>query len=564
MQPELDKTGIHPNQKPMYKRIFISSILLIFGLLAYSQETQQNRYEQEENLIVDTLTADSVVIKGVHPWKEDGPVEPKEAFWSAYLHGGFNVFDGDFTSEKKHGVYAPSVGLGGMYHFNNTWGIGADYIFRMYRVTGRRNSSTAPIMLKGMAHQADAFITFDIFNAWRPQNRFKLFALNLMLGGGVTWFKNSIYYPNEYHTESDGVTITLPQRWNYKTAQQKSMSNDKYTCRSLFLAGATFEFNVTRGLAVGFRGVYNYYTKDDIDGRPRGNNNDGVFDATIILRYKINAVKRSHMANFRSEQVLARKIYDLNPNHGRDLDDMPTNTYFGEAAGRDTVVMIHRDTIVAVSGGGYVQKQQIKTEKLYYIYFDPNEYVLYDNALQTIQQVADLMNLNNNLCLEITGYCDNTGSDDYNMTLGSKRAHSVAEEFMMEYGIESSRIKEIGMGIIRGRRSTASYSPNRRVVIRVLTSDEFEQAHGQRPVANQQVPSPKNIVVKRGETLSKLARRYYGNTHCWIYIFEANLDVMPTPNSIHPGMELQIPSLTEKQMLITKEEAKERYENYKL
>jgi len=554
----------------MHKRLFaIITLFISISVLAFSQGESQVPAEQ-----VDTIKLDSVVLKGVHPWKEDGPVEPQKAYWSLYLHGGFNVFDGDFTSEKKHGVYAPSVGLGGMYHFNNTWGIGADYIFRLYRVTGKDNASTAPIMLKGMAHQADAFITFDIFNAWRPQNRFKLFALNLLVGGGVSWYKNSTFYPNEYHTEMDGVTITLPQRFNYHTAQQTTMSDDKYTCRSLFMAGATFEFNVTRGLAIGFRGVYNYYTKDDIDGRVRGNNNDGVFDATLMLRYKIQATKKSHVANFRSEQVLARKVYELNPDHGRGAatgnstyGDYPATNAIAAANGealKDTVVIVHRDTILAVDGTSRSTQSMSYDEKIFYIYFDPNEHTLYDSGLKVIQQVADRLSQDENLYIEITGFCDNTGTSEYNLNLGKRRAHSVAEEFIMEYGIDSTRIKEIGRGIIRGRRSTAAYSPNRRAVIKLMSKDEFEQSHGKRPAANQLISGSKKVVIEKNSTLAKLAREYYGNTHCWIYIFENNLSILPTPSNLQPGTEITLPVLTEKQMLITKEEAAQRFEKYKI
>ena len=555
----------------MHKRIFaIVTLLISITALAYSQADAQVPAEQ-----VDTIKLDSVVIKGVHPWKEDGPVEPEEAHWSLYLHGGFNVFDGDFTSEKKHGVYAPSVGLGGMYHFNNTWGIGVDYIFRMHRVTGKDNANTAPIMLKGMAHQADAFITFDIFNAWRPQNRFKLFALNLLVGGGVSWFKNSIYYPNEYRTLNDGVTIKLPQTWNYHTAQQTTMSDDKYTCRSLFMAGATFEFNVTRGLAIGFRGVYNYYTKDDIDGRLRGNNNDGVFDATLMLRYKIQAVKPSHVANFRSAQVLARKVYELNPDHGKGAGgDSHYGDYPATNAGavadnagepqKDTLVIVHRDTILAVDGSSRSEQHMSYDQKIFYIYFDPNEHTLYDSGLKIIQQVADRLSQDDELYMEITGFCDNTGTSEYNLDLGKRRAHSVAEEFIMEYGIDSTRIKEIGRGIIRGRRSTAAYSPNRRAVIKLMSKDEFEKSHGKRPAANQLISGSKKVVVEKNSTLAKFAREYYGNVNCWIYIFENNLNILPTPTSLQPGMEITLPVLTENQMLITKEEAAKRFEKYKI
>jgi outer membrane protein OmpA-like peptidoglycan-associated protein len=410
-------------------------------------------------------------------------------------------------------------------------------------------------MLKGNSHQIDAYITFDIFNAWRPQNRFKLFALNLILGGGVGWFKNSTYYPNEYHREPDGVTITLPQRWDYHTAQQTSMSNRKYQARSIFLGGASFDFNITRSLALGVRCVYNYYTKDDIDGRERGNNNDGVFDATVMLRYKIDAEKKSHVANFRGQEALDMAVRETNPRHYvAPYDD--TGAY-----APDTVVATH-DTVIIVRGDG--ESANYFTDLYYYVYFDVGEHFLYDESLKTIQQVADRLARDENLCLEIVGYCDNTGSSEFNEALGRNRALSVAEEFKAEYGISESRIYTEGRGIIRGRRSTASYSPNRRADIRVITRDMFELLHGVRPADNQAIPQPKMVEVGRGETLSKLARKYYGNVHCWVYIFEANLNKLATPNSVKPGMEIAIPVLTDQQMLIDKDEAEKRYEKYKI
>lgn len=530
----------------MFRQLLsLVAILLMNSTLVFPQN--DNSVAESHDVLTDTLRP-----VGIHPWKKVSPVTPERAFWTLYMHGGFNIFDGDFHSEKKHSMYVPTVGIGASYYFNNTWSIGVDYIFREYKVTGTNKQNTAPVMLKGMAHQADAYITFDIFNAWRPQNRYKLFALNLIIGGGVGWFKNSLYYPNEYHTMPDGVTISLPEQWNYHTAQQKSMSNNKYTARSLFLGGASFDFNINRSLALGVRCIYNYYTKDDIDGRVRGNNNDGVFDATIMLRYKINAVKKSHVANFRSTEALDRVVRETNPMY---------------SPRKDTVVVYHHDTVVVVRGDGAVTtnvSSLVENEMYYYVYFDPNEYTLYDDALQTIQQVAGKLQRDNNLYAEITGYCDNTGSDLYNQSLGRKRAQSVAEEFEEEYGIDSVRIKIQARGIIRGRRSTAAYSPNRRVEIKLMHKDEFERQYGSKPADNQIVPAPKKVVLEKNATLTKLARKYYGNVNCWIFIFEANLDVLATPNSLHPGMEIVIPTLNDSQILIKKDEALRRYETYKI
>ena len=49
-----------------------------------------------------------------------------------------------------------------------------------------------------------------------------------------------------------------------------------------------------------------------------------------------------------------------------------------------------------------------------------------------------------------------------------------------------------------------------------------------------------NVVVA-GDSLSKIAKREYGNANDWPRIFEANKDVLKDPNKIFPGQKLRIP-----------------------
>ena len=49
--------------------------------------------------------------------------------------------------------------------------------------------------------------------------------------------------------------------------------------------------------------------------------------------------------------------------------------------------------------------------------------------------------------------------------------------------------------------------------------------------------------VKSGESLSKIAKHYYGNPMKYNAIFEANRDILKNPDLIHPGQELVIPNL---------------------
>jgi nucleoid-associated protein YgaU len=51
----------------------------------------------------------------------------------------------------------------------------------------------------------------------------------------------------------------------------------------------------------------------------------------------------------------------------------------------------------------------------------------------------------------------------------------------------------------------------------------------------------KVYVVVAGDSLSKIAKREYGNANDWPRIFEANKDVLKDPNKIFPGQKLRIP-----------------------
>lgn len=51
----------------------------------------------------------------------------------------------------------------------------------------------------------------------------------------------------------------------------------------------------------------------------------------------------------------------------------------------------------------------------------------------------------------------------------------------------------------------------------------------------------KVYVVVSGDSLSKIAKREYGNANDWKRIFEANKDILKDPNKIFPGQKLKIP-----------------------
>lgn len=531
----------------MYKRFFI---IVLAGAFVLSVNAQRSSND----------------IKGTHPWKteENKQIATDYSHWSLLFNAGFNSFDGDFGSEMKHPVYAPALGLSAEYAFTPFLALGVDYMFDMYRVTGNTESErNAGILLNGMMHRAGAYLAVDLMNCFYPRAERKIFGFQLLGGGGAGWFKNSTYYTDD-------------SRGNTASAEAKSM--DKYSGRPYLMGGVNFEFNLSRSIALGVKGTYSYFTKDDIDGRGyqglnaiASKNNDGIFDVTLNLRYKIDAVHKTHVRNISSDRVVERQLAA----NGKAKQPQVNSTAVGRI---DTVVVVHKDTVVVRSNTITVTP----SEDYYFVYFDTGKSSLSSEGLITIQQVATRLQRETQRYAVINGYCDNTGSESINNVIGEARAEAVMNELIEEYGIDVDRITACGRGKIVGKRSKAAYSPNRRAEVRLVTRTEFEQlkaecAEGYKqadntsvsvvaaPASNnakQETPSDNiidEVVVVKDMTLSQLARKYYQNTHCWVYIYQANKKVIPNPNTLTAGKHLVIPELTDTQRTITKDKCLDMY-----
>lgn len=63
----------------------------------------------------------------------------------------------------------------------------------------------------------------------------------------------------------------------------------------------------------------------------------------------------------------------------------------------------------------------------------------------------------------------------------------------------------------------------------------------EQPIHNQRTVTPKVYTVQRGDTLIRIARRYYGDSAMYATIFEMNRHQLRSPESIREGMVLQMP-----------------------
>jgi nucleoid-associated protein YgaU len=83
--------------------------------------------------------------------------------------------------------------------------------------------------------------------------------------------------------------------------------------------------------------------------------------------------------------------------------------------------------------------------------------------------------------------------------------------------------------------------PENAVTADLGSSIDMAQLHHNEPtesVAN----TAQVYTVQSGDTLSKISQRYYGNSHDYMKIFNANKDKLDDPDKIQVGQELTIPN----------------------
>ena len=83
---------------------------------------------------------------------------------------------------------------------------------------------------------------------------------------------------------------------------------------------------------------------------------------------------------------------------------------------------------------------------------------------------------------------------------------------------------------------------NREKVILALGNVGGVASVDDRLVVVKEQPEAEFYTVKRGDSLSKIAKRFYGDPMKYKKIFEANKPMLKDPNLIYPGQVLRIPA----------------------
>ena len=222
-------------------------------------------------------------------------------------------------------------------------------------------------------------------------------------------------------------------------------------------------------------------------------------------------------------------------------------------------------------------KKIIKNVKIYFDYDKDN---LRDDAMPVLENAVGLLKTNREASILITGNCDVRGTEKYNEKLGKQRGQSV-KKYMLDNGIPEERIKIISrgkldaiapvtdlIGMAKDRNAQFMVAHVEEVMIpysgkaqaaasaegQAVTTAAPEKPEGatqieegkyliekEEQVESEIKVSTKEYIVKKGDTLWKIAEDVYGDGKKWKNIYSLNKECIKDPNKLKAGTRIVIP-----------------------
>ena len=117
---------------------------------------------------------------------------------------------------------------------------------------------------------------------------------------------------------------------------------------------------------------------------------------------------------------------------------------------------------------------EIRPENVVSVYFDFDKSLLKGRSIEIMDSIYNVLSADRTIVIQISGYTDGLGTDDYNRKLSDKRAKACAN-YLIKKGIELSRITFVSFGeccpvemeIINGRDNPDGRGRNRRALINI-------------------------------------------------------------------------------------------------
>lgn len=405
--------------------------------------------------------------------------------WSMTIEGGINRFDGDvqqnYNSLIPSSLSKFSWGVGLEYTPVPVWGIGLEYsntplsALKKANVNGNPNFIIADF--NGKMNNVALLASFNLIKLANSRSVSK-WGIWANVGLGYSW------YHSTYLTDRNGTAVDDGSHQKYIDF------NDEFDGKAMYYpVGLLIEYNLSKSFALGLKGEFRAFNKDYIEQRiQHGVTNDFVELGTLQLRYKFGASNHNHTRNaVKSDEVTREELLNLqkridgivippdNTDKINDLDgrlkklenyldiDGPDDDNDGVPNSRDKEPNTPAGNQVDFWGRTIPKATTI--DESAYIYFDFDKTNLYEQAQKAIQIAAEKLKADPELLVEVRGFTDNMGSNNYNANLSQRRADVVKNELVKVYGIDPNRIVANGKGKYNPSDVMKPYRPYRTCVL---------------------------------------------------------------------------------------------------
>ena len=192
-----------------------------------------------------------------------------------------------------------------------------------------------------------------------------------------------------------------------------------------------------------------------------------------------------------------------------------------------------------------------------FIWFKFDDVVPFLEPEDLLERLAEQLKRNPKQQIQINGHACFIGKSEYNRQLAMRRAMAVAKE-LQRLGVSNKQMIVRSMGEKLPIRHQGDVEDNKyRRVVEIFPLEEAQ-------IETRKTYSlPTTETILSGSRLAQIARRYYGNTDYWVFIYEANSNKITDPSLVPAGTELFIPDLSERLGDKTEEEIAEMIRSIK-
>ena len=454
------------------KKIFaLLSVLSIFSLSAFAAE------EAVATSLETETTEATEVSRALNDFTDF-------SHWSLNLNVGMSQFDGD-VSQKFDQILSAShvswtIGLEAEYSWNPVWGLILNFQYMPYQgVTG--STEWGKNSFKGNMYSPSLLASINMFNLFGQYRKSAAWNMYLNAGIGLTW----------YECVSTPVEGSAPGE---KTPKGIGQDGSGYGTTISFPIGINVEYNINKYLAVGLGAYYRMTNKDNFEGEhyTKGTMNDGQFyvNANIRVKFLQEGREGGHMRNISmheyrqfvtGEKALMNDLDSLKK-RVKVLEDTVANNILpriqaledynavtpdddndGVANFRDREANTPKGAFVNYWGESIPQEaigccDEVKqvfsalgidpeVDYNLSVYYGVDKYAVGAKGKKNIEKVVAKLNEDPELKVEVRGYCDFPGSNEYNLKLSKKRVEAVKAE-LIKAGIDESRITIQAQGLL--------------------------------------------------------------------------------------------------------------------